>query len=209
MGVGIRVSRGLGILLAAVALTAGLGAFRRGVTAEEAWGTIWPWAVALAAAAAHEAGHWVAAWGVGVPVRGIFLDMLGARMELAGTPSYGQELFVAAAGPFVSLVGAGVAYPLAAAGSGVAEVFFGASLVFGGVNLLPIGTLDGGRMLRCVVASLWGDRAAVGTLRVTTGICLGLLWLLAAYGLLRGSGFLSAFVFSLCLLERAVGGGTA
>ena len=120
----IRVSRGLRILLAGGILLAGIGAARHGIDAETAWAEIWPWAVVMAAAALHELGHLIAAGGVGVGVRGLALDVLGARMELAGTPSYGQELFVAAGGPFISLVSAALVYPRAVDG-GAAEVFSG------------------------------------------------------------------------------------
>ena len=165
------------------------------------------------AAGFHELGHLCAARLLRIPVRSMKLDLLGARMELGGRPSYGQEAFVAAGGPLMSLVSGALVYPWAAhpwatgpQGDGMtaAAVFCGASVLLGLLNLLPVGTLDGGRMLRCAVAGLWGDRAAVAVLRGTTAVCLGLLWMLSAYGLLRGGGFLSVFAFSLCLLGRTV-----
>ena len=202
----VRVSGRLWILLLGVIAAVGIGITRRGETAGAVWSSLWPWAVAATAAVIHEMGHLVAAWGCGVGVRGLSLDVLGARIELSGTLSYGRELLVAAAGPYISLMSAATAYPFAARGGSAAAVFCGASLVLGGVNLLPVGTLDGGRMLSSAVARLWGDRAAVRVLRGTTGVCLGLLWLLSVYGLLRGGGFLSAFAFSLCLLGRLIEG---
>lgn len=203
MRTGIRISRGLLALLSGVALMTGILWAREGMNAAE----VLPWALAFCAAFLHEAGHLIAAWGVGVRVRGLSLDLLGARMELAGAPSYGQEFFVAAGGPFVSLVCGALAFSWAARAYEGATLFCGASLVLGGINLLPVGTLDGGRMLRCGVAFLWGDRAATGALRGATGVCLGLLWTLSVYGLLRGGVGLSSFAFTLCLLERAVCGG--
>ena len=198
----IRVSRGLVALLLLGAVALGTVWTRDGVKVSE----VWPPAVALGAALLHEVGHLIAAWGAGVRVRGVALDLLGARMALSGAPSYGQEFLVAAGGPFVSLVGGVLTFPWAARACEEAMVVCGASLLLGAVNLLPVGTLDGGRMLRCAVATLWGDRAAVGALRWTTGGCLGLFWLLSAYGLLRGGVYLSSFAFSLCLLGRLVTG---
>ena len=131
------------------------------------------------------------------------MDPFGARMELEGLLSYGREMAVAVGGPLASFLGAAWAYPLPCGGAGI---FFWANLALGVVNLLPVGTLDGGRILRCGVAWLWGERAAAGVLRVTTAVGLGSLWLISVYGLLRGGQLLSGFVFSLCLLLRTVWG---
>ena len=160
-------------------------------------------ALVLGAAALHECGHWAAAWGVGARVRGLTLDLFGARMELEGFLSYGAEIFVAAGGPLAGFLGTALAYPLwRSGGSEAAGLFAVASGVLGAVNLLPVGTLDGGRMLACGAAWLWGESVARGLLRITTGLLLGALWMVAVYGLLRAGHMLSLFAFSLSLLTR-------
>jgi Zn-dependent protease len=129
------------------------------------------WLTVLCAAGLHELGHLTAAWGCGAEVKGLRLDLFGARMELGGLLSYGQEFFVAAGGPFVSLLCAAVAYPLSLRCGGVRwGEFAGVSLLLGLVNLLPVGTLDGGRMLRSGAALLWGDTAATVLLSATTTV---------------------------------------
>lgn len=162
--------------------------------------------VIAAAALLHECGHAVAAWGCGVNIRTLRLDLFGARMELSGMMSYGQELWVAAGGPLVNFLSAALVYPLWRAHGGAIEgclfLFTVVSLGLGGLNLLPVGTLDGGRILRCAVAHLFGDRAAETVLCLTTALCLGGLWLLSVYALLRAGQMLSLFVFTLCLLFR-------
>ncbi len=201
----IRVGRGIWVLGIGVAVMEAISAVRSGRSAEEMWDEAWPWLVVMAAAGLHEVGHLIAAWGARVGVRGLRLDLFGARMELSGLLSYGQEFFVAAGGPLVSLVCAAISYPLIYTwGREGVSLFCGASLVLGVVNLLPAGTLDGGRMLRSGVAWLRGDEAATAILKGTTAVCLGLLWLISVYGLLRAGQMLSLFVFSLCLLLRAV-----
>ncbi len=203
----VRVSGFFWVGLATAAVAGAGSIFRSGLTAGAVWTEIRPWLAILAAAGMHELGHMIAAWGAGARIRGFRLDLFGARLELAGLLSYGRELWIAAGGPIVSLVCAALAYPLAATRGGEAlGLFCGASLAFGIFNLLPIGTLDGGRMLRCAAAWLWGDRIATGILQVTTGIGLGMLWLLAVYALLRRAEMLSVFGFSLCLLWRAIAG---
>lgn len=161
------------------------------------------------AALCHEGGHLLAARLCGVGIRAVTLDLFGARIHLEGLLSYGQEFFVACAGPAVNFLTAAAGLPLWLSGAGswhgFLALFLLASLGLGTVNLLPVGTLDGGRMLFCLLATLWGDEVARRVLSVTTATVLVLLWLAAVYALLRAGSMLSLFVFSLCLLLRAVG----
>ena len=159
--------------------------------------------VALAAIL-HEMGHGIAAWGWSVPVRTLRLDIFGARMELGGLTGYAAELAVAAGGPFVSLLAAAILWPLGIRWEG-AQFFFLVSLGLGLLNLLPVRGLDGGRMLSCALSLTVGERASEITLRLTTGLFLGGLWLLSVYALLRVGETLTLFTFTLCLLFRLLG----
>ena len=158
-------------------------------------------AAVAVAAMLHEMGHGLAAWGWSVPIRSMKLDLFGARLELGGLTSYTAELAVAAGGPLASLVCFALLRPWGAE-SGWTGLLGTASLGLGLVNLLPVRGLDGGRMLSCALALTAGERAADVTLRVTTGLALGCLWLLSVYALLRAGETLSLFVFSVCLLTR-------
>lgn len=203
------VIMGVGMLLLALWEGRPSGAGLTGTltgTAMLAWGL---------AALCHEAGHLLAARLCRVGIRGITLDLFGARIHVEGLLSYGQECMISCAGPAVNFLTVAVAAAVAAIGpfwltgsgpwQGFLALFLAASLGLGTVNLLPVSTLDGGRMLFCLLATLWGDGIARRVLSVTTGIVLVLLWLAAAYALLRVGSMLSLFVFSLCLLVRAVG----
>lgn len=154
-----------------------------------------------AAALLHELGHVAAAWGWGIPVKALRLDLFGARMELCGLVPYRAELAVAAGGPLVSLLAASLALPLGRIWEG-AYLFAAVSLGLGALNLLPVKGMDGGRMLFCLLAMLFGERAADVTLRAATGLALGGLWLLSVYALLRVGEALTLFAFALCLLLR-------
>ncbi len=167
----------------------------------------------------HEAGHALAARLCGVRLRGLRVDLFGARLGLCGMLSYRQELFVAAAGPFVNMISAGAVlvsvWRSDPDGEGTltafltdgraSVVFVVASLGLLTVNLLPVRSLDGGRMLRCALAPLTGEQVADGILTATTALCLGLLWCISVYALLRVGEMLSLFAFSLCLLARMTG----
>jgi stage IV sporulation protein FB len=190
---------GVGAVLASVTAAlsdgGGLGGLQRGMGE----------ALTVAVAALlHELGHMAAAWGWGIPIGALRLDLFGARMELCGLIPYRAELAVAAGGPLVSLLAASFALPLGGLWEG-AYLFAAVSLGLGALNLLPVRGLDGGRMLSCLLAMLLGERAADVTLRVTTGLALGGLWLLSVYALLRAGEALSLFAFALCLLLRLLG----
>lgn len=168
------------------------------------WETVGAVGVITAAALLHELGHAAVAWGCGIPVRSLRLDLFGARMELGGVLSYGRELAVAAGGPLVNLLSAALAYPLCAlyGFEGGMGLFFIASLCLGGLNLLPVQSLDGGRILGCALSLLLGAEAGERAVALTTGLFLGGLWLLSVYALLRVGQMLTLFSFTLCLLLR-------
>ena len=163
-----------------------------------------PVAVVLGCIVLHELGHLVMARWVGVRICGMKADLLGARLEMEGLIPYGREIAVALGGPMANLLSAAAAYPIWRGNDGEGSgLFVVASLLLAVVNLLPIGTLDGGRVLYCGTARLWGEELAGRIRGITTGGFLGGIWLFSVYGLLLSARFLSLFVFSLCLLLRS------
>ena len=166
----------------------------------------------------HELGHLAAAVACGVRIAGMRLDLFGARLELPGLLSYRQELLVALGGPAANLLTATVLFrawtacgcPVCGASpslSGwalVLGVLLPASLGLCAVNLLPVASLDGGRILFCLLSLTLGADAARRVLRLLSLFLLTLLWLLSVYALLRAGQFLSLFVFSFSLLVRCM-----
>lgn len=196
-----KVSRGA-VIFWLGGLVFGLREWRRG--AEGLLDELFPVAVVLGCIALHELGHLVMARWVGVEVRGVRIGLLGARLELAGLMSYSKEMAVALGGPMANLLSAAAVYPVWRGNGGDGLLLFlVVSVLLAAVNLLPVGTLDGGRVLYCGTARLWGEDAARGIRGVTTGVFLGGLWLFSVYGLLLSARFLSLFAFSFCLLLRS------
>jgi Zn-dependent protease len=144
---------------------------------------------------AHELGHCVVAMRMHIPVRRLRLFLLGGLSEVGRTPRRpGQEGWVAAAGPAVSLA-LGLVFaamiPLAPAGGPVRLLVVECAVANGAVavfNLLPGLPLDGGRMLRAGVWAVTGKRrfgtraAVVGGVAVAVGL---VLWALS--GLVAGT----------------------
>jgi Zn-dependent protease len=140
---------------------------------------------------AHELGHCLAALRLGLPVRRVRLFLLGGLSEIARTPRRpGHEGLVAAAGPAVSILLAGVCglVLLVLPSEGpiwllVLECAF-ANAAVAVFNLLPGLPLDGGRMLRAGVWALSGKRG-FGTKAAVFGgwIVAGALVVWALWGL--------------------------
>lgn len=129
----------------------------------------------------HEAGHLFAARAAHVRIRALEFDVGGAKIYTAGLfPSYKKEFAVAAAGPVASLL---FAYLLRPWGS----PFFTTGLSLALFNLLPIEGFDGGRLLFCTVAPLFGEGTARRLCLVATYLSLLLLFSLSA-GLLLCHG---------------------
>ncbi|WP_419185980.1 site-2 protease family protein [Rohdeia mirabilis] len=118
-------------------------------------------ALLLVSLVLHELGHALVARRFGVRVLDIKLWHLGgmARMsEIPETPRV--EATIAAAGPAVNIGLALAATPLlltgpalGATGLGIVTSFIGMNLLLGVLNLLPAFPMDGGRVLRALLAS--------------------------------------------------------
>lgn len=168
----------------------------------------------------HEGGHILMAAVCGVGLSGLRLDLYGARLGLSGLISYRQELWVALGGPLANLLTVLLLLPLWRSvgcpvyeggvlphgATGFLSILLPASAGLCAVNLLPVATLDGGRILSCLLAQWVGEGVARTAGQVCTAVCAGGLWLLSAYALLRAGQQLSLFVFSFTLLLRCLQG---
>jgi Zn-dependent protease/CBS domain-containing protein len=157
----------------------------------------------------HELGHALTARRYGVATRDITLLPIGGVARLERMPEEPrQELAVAVAGPAVNVVIAGVLFVLLAA-SGVARALDDTVLVGGNLlvqlmwinvvlvlfNLIPAFPMDGGRMLRAVLATRVRYTQAT---RIAAAIGQGLAVLFGFLGLWSGNPFLifiAVFVF--------------
>jgi Zn-dependent protease/CBS domain-containing protein len=156
----------------------------------------------------HELAHSLVALRYGVRVREIVLLPIGGVSqieEMPGKPA--QELWIALVGPLVSillgviffvvvtLVGApssftAAGFSLAPGGGGwlslVSYLAF-ANLVLGLFNLIPAIPMDGGRVLRALLALRFEQRRATA---VAVAIGQGLAFAIGLYGFLNGNFFL-------------------
>lgn len=158
--------------------------------------------VTLIAAALHELGHLLMARCLKIPTRCLRLELLGARIEVDGyLLSYGEEWLLCAAGPLVSLFFSAIAAPFWSVFS-TARIFSCVSLVLGLLNLLPIQSFDGGRMLACFLAVFLTPRSTYRCIRLISFFFLFLLWSTAVYFLLLAGDGLSLLCFSIGIFLR-------
>jgi Zn-dependent protease/CBS domain-containing protein len=172
----------------------------------------------------HELGHSVAALHYGVPVKQIVLLPIGGVAQLSRIPEKpGQEFVIAIAGPLVNF---GLAILLAAVGlifgqeislvrsvelldnsrsltfASIFSYVYASNLFLGIFNLLPAFPMDGGRVLRALLATQLNYDTAT-TIAVFIGQSLA--WLLGLVGFLSGGLFLiliAVFIFSGASAEQ-------
>ncbi|XXF79198.1 site-2 protease family protein [Myxococcaceae bacterium GXIMD 01537] len=191
-GIPIRIHLTLLLVLPLLAFLFG-GAFKRQavlaeVPPERLTGppALWGLAVAVglfAAVLLHELAHVVYALRKGGRVRSITLMMVGGVSEMAEAPKRPRdEAVMALVGPLASLVLAGVLYGVLVLlrGSNSFNLQFALfylamlNLILGLFNLLPAFPLDGGRIVRAVLAArmgpVRGTRAAATIGKVFAGL---------------------------------------
>jgi len=114
------------------------------------WLGILEGALFLASLLLHEGGHLLAAAFLGVPVREFGLELRGAYIRRARATCRRDEVLIAASGPLMNLL---VAVPLMYIphlGTHVALC----NVVLGVINLLPLPSSDGMRILRNLSGSV-------------------------------------------------------
>jgi Zn-dependent protease/predicted transcriptional regulator len=121
----------------------------------------------------HELGHALVALRHGLRTRSITLFIFGGVAQLEKDPRDGRaEFWMAAAGPAVSLMLAGLFYVCATlpfvgpSAAAVAKYLALINLMLALFNLVPAFPMDGGRLLR---GALWGSMGKARATRIASG----------------------------------------
>ncbi|MEM7698009.1 MAG: site-2 protease family protein [Verrucomicrobiota bacterium] len=163
----------------------------------------------------HELGHSLSARRFGIATRDITLSPLGGVAALSSMPRrWHQELIISLAGPAVNVVIAALLFPVVfltfpsveqlanpfTSFGGLVFSLFAANLVMVIFNLIPAFPMDGGRVLRSLLAAR-GDYASATLIAVRLGQFLAIL--LAVAGLFWNPFLIliAGFVFFAAQME--------
>ena len=162
----------------------------------------------IARALLDEAGHISAAQLLVIELQKLSLDLLGAKLQLSGhLISYKDEMVLCLAGPLLNFISAAMIFPFVVKGyvhHPFAECFLVSSLILGTVNMLPISSFDGGRVVLCLLSELLPVRISHFISNVLSLFCVFCLWCISVYLLIRIGSTLTLFVFSLSVFARTV-----
>lgn len=126
----------------------------------------------------HEYGHALTAKKLGYDCKDITLYPIGGLASISGDfyENWKHEFWITVNGPLVNVFLALVAWPLALAFPtiGLFEKTLHINVVLLGFNLLPLHPMDGGRILRSLLAGNLGDavKATIWTRRLTVALLI-------------------------------------
>lgn len=183
---------------------------------------IWVFLTYLLAALIHEIGHLLAAKMLKIKVDEVKLDFSGARICVdERLTSYRDEFLLSLAGPFANIASIFLiltTYKIIGIQpmvlfdcadifmmtgdpeiQGMCGFFILSSFIQAFINLLPVKTFDGGRILYCALAGLFSEKVADRVLSSASLLSAFLLWTIALYLMLRISSGIGVYVFSACV----------
>lgn len=124
----------------------------------------------------HECGHAAAGILLGEKIEKITIMPVGISMQISRARSYAEEIITAAAGPVQNIFC--LIFSRFFACQAEIRSF---ALISLAINLLPVGTLDGGRILHAAVSLFFGEDTGKTVLDVCGTICLFFVWMIGVY----------------------------
>ena len=153
---------------------------------------------ALYAAAVHEAAHLIVIYACGYGIGRVSLNAGGARISLRGEPSRRALFFIVLSG-CAGNIAAAAAVKLMGGQSLRAYIFIGANILLCALNILPHSSLDGGKLLRLMLAeSAKSDKIIF----ISDTVCVFLLTACGVLIFLLGGKNPTALLLGLCLVAK-------
>lgn len=158
----------------------------------------------MAAALLHEAGHLAAMYLLKIKPDSITVYPFGADIVVGqAISSYRDDIIIAAAGCAVNIVLAAVTFAFL-------PVFSGCCALFAAMNLLPIKSLDGGRILECVLLLKTSSDRAEPLIKAVSFFFIMPLWAASIYLLFYWPNnptlfFVCVFLFASIFIKKEGG----
>ena len=162
----------------------------------------------LCAVILHEFGHLLCALILKIKIKRFDLSLLGARIKTHNTLSYKDELLFALGGPLMGLLGFALTFKIAMTNFDIPFYqsflfpFSILSLCLSIFNLLPLASLDGGRILKCILYLVFELDTADRIIKIASFITLLSLWMLSVYMMLKISNGVPMFIFCLIFFVK-------
>lgn len=157
----------------------------------------------------HEFGHCLAARALGSSVKKITLTAIGGLAEIGSMRITWKEAVITAAGPLVNVIIAIIGLPLIWGKTisedmltnfslgNTAALLWILNLIILIFNLLPIYPMDGGRLWRCLLAAIAGEKKSYQFIQVTnTALLIGVAW----FSILEGTFLMLAIVALMAIV---------
>lgn len=160
---------------------------------------------------AHELGHCLVAKRFGIKTRDITLYPFGGIAAILAQPTARAELAIAIAGPLVNVVIAAALYPfielpqadaIKDVALGFRERLFLTNIGLALFNLLPALPMDGGRVLRAILALINVSQPTMVAARISKFICLILA--IIAFQIAQPLLFVVAFIIFVGAVQEHV-----
>jgi stage IV sporulation protein FB len=152
----------------------------------------------------HELAHLAAMKMYRGRVENVRVTAFGISFGFSAPKTYAEEAFVCAAGPAASFL---YAYIGSVRGGEFGAQVFLFSFFLGAINLIPIESFDGGRIIKSAVSAVFGISAAETVSSVLSLSALLLIWLAAVYVLFySGTNFalmlFAAYIFAFTVIKK-------
>ena len=155
----------------------------------------------------HELGHLVVAKILKIQIKRFEISILGARIITQSELSYKDEFLLALGGPVSGLLGFLFTLPISLDKctpftENFLLPFSLISLCLTIFNLIPLATLDGGRMLFCGLCIAFSLNLASKIMCVASFLTLFSFWIFSVYLVLKASLGLSMLVFCFIFFSK-------
>lgn len=158
----------------------------------------------FAAVTIHEFGHILLAKYKKIPLKEFSFGIYGAGLTpQCNTFSYTDEILLCFSGPlsnFLSIPLGVISYLVFP--YEIITQFISASLVLGTLNILPIKSFDGGRILYSLICIRHSPDVAEKILSAVSFIFIFFIWSISVYLLIIAEFGLSMFIFSISLFTK-------
>ncbi|MGN1095976.1 MAG: hypothetical protein ACI4QR_06270 [Eubacteriales bacterium] len=161
-------------------------------------------AAVISSVIVHEVSHYIAARLCGASLLGIRITPCGISLLFTSPKTYGEETKVAFCGPFSSFLYAFTGY-IYGGDFGMKVFLFSAFL--GAMNMLPLPSFDGYRIVCGIISPILGADITERILYAISMACLFLVWIISVYILFYSGAnfvllFFCAYIFAFAVIKK-------